>query len=930
MTTFGTLHGHCLRRPKTRVLLYALALLLNVLAAVNGLDELPGSPAAQPTLLPAENTLPASGANAVLPSPPLTCPFRTANYITNTLPQKCLKTNWQGIGSYAARLADIGNTTATTEDAPTGADAVARHTSNVTDETQSASDGKRNADPSATEALDAPASSSSDAKVTTDTPSPETESESPLDNAKFLSFEEWKKLNLERAGQSPENIQQGKAGSDGRRPQDGLNNALNSLGDEGEIDIGFGGFGDATPAAPKPEVATQKANAAQPDATEHDPRSRKSDAGTTSKERFNYASFDCAATILKTNPRCKSSSSILVENKDSYMLNECSMDNKFLIVELCENIHVDTVVLANFEFFSSMFRAFRVSVSDRYPVKADRWKDLGTFEARNSRDIQAFAINDPLIWAKYLRVEFLSQYGNEFYCPVSLLRVHGTTMIEDYNRDMEGRHEDESEDESTAALKHESPPNPEPVQQPGHGSAETHEKDNDDSTQLPPTQQTEGPIPRNTAENIRVSTMQTAADARESNESPNPVASAVVDRPDNVASSQSPGAVEGTSSQATAPDARTDGGSAKEQTTIDKGKVPSQPAAGSGSVATSQHTNDTAATKTSSKTNKQPASVQQAPSPTSTSQESFFKSIHKRLQVLETNATLSLQYIEEQSKILRDAFTKVEKRQLAKTEEFLQHLNDSVRAELKTFRQQYDQLWQSTVIELETHREQYQREIVAVSSRLSIVADELVFQKRMAVVQSTLLLLCLGLVLFVRTGGSALDLPLMQNVLNKSHSMLGLQFDSPVMSPFAKQAGVDGDGRFLARGRSSDDLASEAESSPSRSLSPSPSPSPKKTAKKALYMSPPSEFSPATKDDGGGMVGRGAALRAADAGRSSRSGPATPTGSRRVRTGREEPVEWAAESLSGSNSAVEESPPSSWQSGRGQQGAQRLGGHATD
>jgi hypothetical protein len=927
MTRFGTLPGHRRLRPKTRVLLHALVVLLNVLATVNGLDELPGSPAAQPTLLPGENTLPAPGANAVLPPLPSTCPFRTANYITNTLPQKCLKTNWPGIGSYAARLADIGDTTATTEDAPPGADAVARHISNVTDGTRSANDEKRSADPSATKAWDAPANSSSDAKVTADTPSTETESESPLDNAKFLSFEEWKKLNLERAGQSPESIQQGKAGSDGRRRQDGPNNDLHSLGDEGEIDIGFGGFGDASLAAPKPEVATQKATAAQPDATEHDPRSRKSDAGTTSKERFNYASFDCAATILKTNPRCKSSSSILVENKDSYMLNECSMDNKFLIVELCENIHVDTVVLANFEFFSSMFRAFRVSVSDRYPVKADRWKDLGTFEARNSRDIQAFAINDPLIWAKYLRVEFLSQYGNEFYCPVSLLRVHGTTMIEDYNRDMEGRHEDESEDESAAAL-HESPPNPEPVQQPGHGSAEMHEKDNDDSTQLPPTQQTEGLIPSNTAENIHVSTMQTVADTSESNESPYPVASAVVDRPDNAASSQSPGSGEGTSSQATVPGARTDGGSAKEQTTSDKDKVPSQPATGSGSVASSQHTNDTAATKTSSKTNKQPASAQQAPSPTSTSQESFFKSIHKRLQVLETNATLSLQYIEEQSKILRDAFTKVEKRQLAKTEEFLQHLNDSVRAELKTFRQQYDQLWQSTVIELETHREQYQREIVAVSSRLSIVADELVFQKRMAVVQSTLLLLCLGLVLFVRTGGSALDLPLMQNVLNKSHSMLGLQFDSPVMSPFAKRAGVDGDGRFLARGRSSDDLASEAESSRSRSVSSSPSPSPKKTAKKALYMSPPSEFSPATKgeDDGGGMVGRGAALRAGDVGRSSRSGPATPTGSRRVRTGREEGVEWAAESPSGSNSAPEESPPPrpSWR------GAQRLGGHATD
>ncbi|OCL04389.1 hypothetical protein AOQ84DRAFT_269950, partial [Glonium stellatum] len=86
------------------------------------------------------------------------------------------------------------------------------------------------------------------------------------------------------------------------------------------------------------------------------------------------------------------SSSVLVENKDSYMLNECAAPNKFLVVELCDDILVDTIVLANFEFFSSMFRTFRISVSDRYPVKLERWKELGVFEARNSRDIQAFLV----------------------------------------------------------------------------------------------------------------------------------------------------------------------------------------------------------------------------------------------------------------------------------------------------------------------------------------------------------------------------------------------------------------------------------------------------------------------------------------------------------------------------------------------------------
>lgn len=35
------------------------------------------------------------------------------------------------------------------------------------------------------------------------------------------------------------------------------------------------------------------------------------------------------------------------------------------------------------------------------------------------------------IWARFMRVDFLKHYGSEFYCPVSVLRVFGKTMMED-------------------------------------------------------------------------------------------------------------------------------------------------------------------------------------------------------------------------------------------------------------------------------------------------------------------------------------------------------------------------------------------------------------------------------------------------------------------------------------------------------------------
>ncbi|KAF2720504.1 hypothetical protein K431DRAFT_199549, partial [Polychaeton citri CBS 116435] len=453
--------------------------------------------------------------------------------------------------------------------------------------------------------------------------------DSPLDTANFLSFEDWKKQNLAKVGQNPEHIGQSHHAPGDRRRPDSPPNKFTKL-----------------PAGAESE-STDKPAAS--------PALRSKDAGKTCKERTNYASFDCAATVLKSNLECKSASSVLVENKDSYMLNQCSATNKFFIVELCNDILIDTVVLANYEFFSSIFRHFRVSVSDRYPVKMEKWKDLGTFEARNTREVQAFLIEHPQIWARYMRIEFLSHYGNEYYCPLSLVRVHGTTMMEQFRQEEElsrGETSDGEEIESEVITAI-TPAEPKPS----------------------------AAIDENSSAN--------ASNSRLSDSSP-PVASSetIISRP-------------------------------------------------------SSSSNSTRASAASST-----MSSPQAPQPST--QESFFNSIHKRLKQLESNSTLSLQYIEEQSRILRDAFSKVEKRQMTTTSKFLSNLNSTVLAELQGFRQAYDQLWQSTVIELDGQKEQYQREMLVMSTRLSIVADELVWQKRMAIVQSTLVIICLGFVLFAR------------------------------------------------------------------------------------------------------------------------------------------------------------------------------------
>ncbi|KAF7185652.1 hypothetical protein HII31_12993 [Pseudocercospora fuligena] len=764
-----------------------------------------------------------------------TCPSRTVNYITHTLARQCLRTD--RVPHIGAQSLDANATTSMTSDAKsTASQAGQAGTQLPTEESGLPAPITATAhatEPASTSNEAATATSSSQSSIdATSIPLSDEENESPLDNANFLSFEEWKRQNLAKVGQVPEDV--GRAQQAEPNRQRPINNALESMGDEHEIDLDFSGFGGAQPAA-VPEQPSAKAEREVAQSVTL-PSLRSKDAGKTCKERTNYASFDCAATVLKTNKECTHSSSILIEHKDSYMLNICSVKNKFFIVELCNDIQIDTIVLANYEFFSSNFRHFKVSVSDRYPVKEEKWRVLGTFEARNTREMQAFLVENPLIWAKYLRIELLTHYGTEYYCPVSLLRVHGTTMMEDY-RHQEELARGEIEETEVETLAAEVPATPPIAQEPiestdeaskatvqgippvdgeqpparessvqSHEEATSQAEASDSAASPTPTNAlyTNGSVPMQVGvyepanQNMTCDTPTTsedrtsaAATASHINEqaATNSADRSATAASSPVSSSQSEAA---TSTNVTGSNNATIiAGSPISQTSVN----PTTKAASADSYndteasvsATSTSNYGAASNQTSAATNStRVASSAASPSPPQPStQESFFKSVTKRLLQLENNSTLSLQYIEEQSRILRDAFSKVEKRQVGTTTKFLATLNETVMVELHGFRQAYDQLWQSTVIELENQRETYQREMLAMSTRLTMVADELVWQKRMGIVQSTLLLLCLALVLFGRQGNGVLDVPIMQHVMNKSRDALrgGWESQSPPNSP---------------------------------------------------------------------------------------------------------------------------------------------------
>ncbi|KAJ4391320.1 hypothetical protein N0V93_004937 [Gnomoniopsis smithogilvyi] len=712
------------------------------------------------------------------------CESKTINYITHTLPQQCLRTNWSSANSTDQNATTIATDTAIQTPVVETASETGHAAPVETGATHGGTAGKE--EDTAAEDKEAKAK----AKAAED-------DDEDLATSSFMSFEEWKAMMLKKAGQDPADLKERRRREGLERAELGPHDVLDSWGDDGEIALDFdvlsGKISDMT------ATASAKTGEASGDASNNEDKvpappldddgvaryRRPKDAGKTCKERFSYSSFDGGATILKTSPGAQNPKSILVENKDAYMLFTCSQENKFVIVELSEDVLVDTVVLANFEFFSSTIRHFRVSVSDKYPVKLEKWKDIGTYQARNTRDIQAFLIENPKIWAKYIRIEFLSHYGKEYYCPVSLLRVHGTRMLDTW-KDVENAVPDDDETDESAyeleAVPEPELPEPPPVAQPEatHIAASTVPFAANDSIRAygispryPPlykepqletcsiitptttgTATMELPIhaandsqrsmesvsssnmgqPGPTVHNITVSSTAVVSPSSTTSLSPaytstntsTTAASQMPDSTDNVYGNSSQAAEQAMRSSVTPP---------KPPAGTKSDDAPNKPTSKYPHT-THQHKNVTGTTSSA------------AASPTI--QESFFKSITKRITYLEGNMTLSLQYIEEQSKFLQDSLQKMERRQISRIDNFLSKLNNTVFDELRSVKAQYDQHWQSTVLELESQREHFDRQIITLTMRVNLLADEVGFLKLMMIVLIILQVCCLVVVLFPR------------------------------------------------------------------------------------------------------------------------------------------------------------------------------------
>ncbi|KAI3743051.1 hypothetical protein L1987_60753 [Smallanthus sonchifolius] len=144
-------------------------------------------------------------------------------------------------------------------------------------------------------------------------------------------------------------------------------------------------------------------------------------------EDYNYASSSKGAKVLACNKEAKGASNILTVDKDKYLRNPCSSEEKFVVVKLSEETLVDTITIANFEHHSSNLKDFELLGSLVYPTES--WVKLGNFTAGNVKHEQRFVLQEPK-WVKYIKLNLLSHYGTGFYCTLSFVQVYGVDAVE--------------------------------------------------------------------------------------------------------------------------------------------------------------------------------------------------------------------------------------------------------------------------------------------------------------------------------------------------------------------------------------------------------------------------------------------------------------------------------------------------------------------
>ncbi|WWC62151.1 uncharacterized protein I303_104743 [Kwoniella dejecticola CBS 10117] len=457
--------------------------------------------------------------------------------------------------------------------------------------------------------------------------------------------------------------------------------------------------------------------------------------------RYNYASPDCSARIHSSSPQTQHASSLLHKSRDRYMLTPCKAKEHWAVIELCDEIRIEAVEIAIWEFFSGVVREVRVSVggeddedfeddpADDVTGRSVKWEEVGSFVGKNVRGVQTFTLSQPTSFHRFVRLDFPSYYGTEYYCPVSQLKVYGMNQMEAFKWEQKrisaaskGRNEAKEKEAEERRAKDRA----EKEKQANEEKDRQQEREKElDALEKLLHEQAGRVVPDILTETAILSKLAETANTRSSDakSSSTTATSSSVDTALTTDSSQTP------------------------NVNSDNGNGTSDPPKTAQNMNTM--TTDTAAPSSpsvSASTSSSSTYSRSSP-PRTDSSESIYAFIIRRLNDLEGNSTLVARYIEEQAKVMRLMLTRVEKG----WDEWKE--DDRGKWEQERMRQE-DRLGK-VISQLELQRSAFEEERKTFQTQLRGLTDELGYERRRGLAQ--LFVMFIIIILGVISRSSTID-----------------------------------------------------------------------------------------------------------------------------------------------------------------------------
>jgi hypothetical protein len=125
-----------------------------------------------------------------------------------------------------------------------------------------------------------------------------------------------------------------------------------------------------------------------------------------------------------------------------------------------------------------------------------------------------------------------------------------------------------------------------------------------------------------------------------------------------------------------------------------------------------------------------------------------------RILNLEQNATLSQRYLDDQNRMLNEVFETMEQKHREQLLQLVGQLNSTASLRIDTMKRRYERLYRMTARELEMTKNETAKELQELSHKLHIMADQVVFEKRLSLIQ---LILLISLFLFTAANKGTLS-----------------------------------------------------------------------------------------------------------------------------------------------------------------------------